>query len=316
MPSSTPYFSIAASVSPPPASENALLRAMAWAMARVPSPNCSNSNTPTGPFQTMVPAACSSAPQRSARVGPDVEDHLVGAHLVDRAHVGVRGGGELRGDHHVGRQRDLRAAGARLVHAGVRATSSISFSHSDLPTLTPVAARKVLAMPPPTISWSTFSSSDSSTVSLVETLEPPTIATSGRAGFCSARSSASSSPDQQRAGAGDRREARHAVGAGLGAMRGAEGIHHEHVAQRRHAARQLLVVVLLALVEAHVLAQHRAAGRAVDAIEPVLAQRHRLAEQLGEPRGHRRERERRVALPSFGPPEVREHEHLACWSSA
>ena len=31
-------------------------------------------------------------------------------------------------------------------------------------------------------------------MSLVETLEPPTIATSGRAGCCSARSSASSSP--------------------------------------------------------------------------------------------------------------------------
>ena len=32
MPSSTPYFSMAASVSPPPASEKALLRAMASAM--------------------------------------------------------------------------------------------------------------------------------------------------------------------------------------------------------------------------------------------------------------------------------------------
>src|SRR5690349_18270377 len=39
MPSSTPYFSIAASVSPPPASENAGDFATACAMAFVPSPN-------------------------------------------------------------------------------------------------------------------------------------------------------------------------------------------------------------------------------------------------------------------------------------
>ena len=69
----------------------------------------------------------------------------------------------------------------------------MSGSCSDLPTATPVAARKVLAMPPPTTSWSTFAIRLSRTSSLVETFEPPTIATSGRFGFSSARSSASSS---------------------------------------------------------------------------------------------------------------------------
>ena len=73
------------------------------------------------------------------------------------------------------------------------ATSSMSGSCSDLPTATPVAARKVLAMPPPTTSWSTFAIRLSSTSSLVETFEPPTTATSGRFGLSSARSSASSS---------------------------------------------------------------------------------------------------------------------------
>ena len=48
-------------------------------------------------------------------------------------------------------------------------------------------------MPPPTISWSTFAASDFRMVSLVETLEPATIATSGRAGLPSALPSASSS---------------------------------------------------------------------------------------------------------------------------
>lgn len=48
-------------------------------------------------------------------------------------------------------------------------------------------------MPPPTTSWSTLSASDCRMDSLVDTLEPPTIATSGRLGSCSARPSASSS---------------------------------------------------------------------------------------------------------------------------
>ncbi len=56
MPSSTPYFSTAASVSPPPAIENAFERKMACAIVSVPLPNASNSNTPTGPFQTTLPA--------------------------------------------------------------------------------------------------------------------------------------------------------------------------------------------------------------------------------------------------------------------
>ena len=308
MPSSTPYFSMAASVSPPPASEKALLRAMAWAIVRVPSPNWSNSNTPTGPFQTMVPAALQQRAEAVGRVRTDVEDHLIRAHLADRAHVGVRGGGELRGHHHIDRQRDLRAARARL-SSRRRAISSMSVSYSDLPTLTPVAARKVLAMPPPTISWSTSQ----------QRLEHRELG-----GDLGAADDRDQRPrrllqralerleltDQQRSGAGHRREARHAVGAGLGAMRGAEGIHHEHVAQRGHAARQRLVVLLLALVEAHVLAQHRRAGRAVDAVQPVLAQRHRLAQQLREPRRHRRERERRIVLALLGATEVRQHEHL------
>ncbi len=49
-------------------------------------------------------------------------------------------------------------------------------------------------MPPPTMSRSTLPSRFSSTVSLVDTFDPPTMATSGRFGLSSAFSSASSSP--------------------------------------------------------------------------------------------------------------------------
>ncbi|CSI79606.1 Uncharacterised protein [Vibrio cholerae] len=52
---------------------------------------------------------------------------------------------------------------------------------------------KVFAIPPPTTSWSAIFDSDSSTVSLVDTFEPPTIATIGRAGLSIALPSASSS---------------------------------------------------------------------------------------------------------------------------
>ena len=51
-----PYFAIAASVSPPPAMLNALDAAIARAIVSVPPEKASNSNTPTGPFQTIVPA--------------------------------------------------------------------------------------------------------------------------------------------------------------------------------------------------------------------------------------------------------------------
>jgi hypothetical protein len=54
---------------------------------------------------------------------------------------------------------------------------------------------KVLAIPPPTTNWSTILDKDSNTVNLVDTLEPPTIATIGRLGLSNALSNASSSPD-------------------------------------------------------------------------------------------------------------------------
>src|SRR5690606_22977308 len=54
--SAMPYLSTAARVSPPPAIENACEAAIARARVSVPLPNASNSNTPTGPFQTTVPA--------------------------------------------------------------------------------------------------------------------------------------------------------------------------------------------------------------------------------------------------------------------
>src|SRR5690606_493026 len=55
-PPAPPDWSTAARPSPPPATESASDAAMARASTSVPFANASNSNTPTGPFQTTVPA--------------------------------------------------------------------------------------------------------------------------------------------------------------------------------------------------------------------------------------------------------------------
>ena len=73
------------------------------------------------------------------------------------------------------------------------ASSTKSGSANDLPIGNPLASIKVMAMPPPTISSSTFSESAFRIVNLEETLEPATIATKGRFGLASARLSASNS---------------------------------------------------------------------------------------------------------------------------
>ena len=74
-----------------------------------------------------------------------------------------------------------------------RAVSTSDASASDAPTGRPAARANVLAIPPPTISRSAISASDSSNSSLVETFAPPMIATNGRDGDARARPSAASS---------------------------------------------------------------------------------------------------------------------------
>src|SRR5215472_7290378 len=241
-------------------------------------------------------------------VGPDVENHLVGAHLGDRTHVGVRGGGELLADHHVARQRDLRAACPRLVHEAAGDVEHLRLVQRLADR--PAGSREK--------GVGDAAADDQLVDSLEQRFEHRELGRDLRAAdhrhqrarrLLERALERFELPDQQRSRARQRRKTRDPVGAGLGAVRGTEGIHDEHVTQRGHAPRELLVVGFLALEEAHVLAQHGGAGRAVDAGEPVLAQRHRLAEQLREPRRHRRECQRRIVRPLLRPPEVRHDEY-------
>ena len=121
----------------------------------------------------------------------------------------------------------------------------------------PAASMKVLAMPPPTISWSTFAASCARIVSLVDTLAPPTIATMRPLRVLQRLAQRLELLRQQRARAGHRRVLGDAVCGGLGSMGSREGIVDVDIAQRRHLLRQRVVVLLLALVEAAVLQQHR-----------------------------------------------------------
>jgi hypothetical protein len=65
-----PYLAIAASVSPPPAMLKAGLAAIARAIVSVPLAKASNSNTPPGPFHTIVPADLSLSASNAAVFGP------------------------------------------------------------------------------------------------------------------------------------------------------------------------------------------------------------------------------------------------------
>ena len=82
--------------------------------------------------------------------------------------------------------------------------------------------------------------------------------------------------------------------------------------KRGHAACQLLVVTLFALVEAHVLAQYGAAGGAVDALEPLLAQRHGLPSSSDKRAATGASVSAGSYTPSFGRPRCESMNTLAC----
>jgi hypothetical protein len=89
------------------------------------------------------------------RFRADIEHHCIGGDGVDINRLVVRAGLEFARDDAVDRQDD-GAAGCRCFGFNFPGGSARSCSHSDLPTSMPRAARKVLAMPPPITSASTF----------------------------------------------------------------------------------------------------------------------------------------------------------------
>ncbi|MCY1431576.1 hypothetical protein D9M71_475480 [compost metagenome] len=94
---------------------------------------------------------------------------------------------------------------------------------------------------------------------------------------------------QQRAGSSDFGELGHAVGRTLGTVSGAEGVHHEHVAQGGVLLGQFVGVLFLAFVEAHVFEQHDVAGLDVNTAQVISHQRHFTAQGTAQVVGNRLE---------------------------
>src|SRR5215470_8164714 len=122
----------------------------------------------------------------------DVEDHVLRTDLVDADNAGGRVRFKLLCDDRIDRKHNFAALGFCLFQNVAGGLGEIVFRR-DFPTGFPIAARNVLAIPPPMIKAFTLSMRLPSSSSLVETLAPPTIAATGRCGRSSAFASASSS---------------------------------------------------------------------------------------------------------------------------
>ena len=84
----------------------------------------------------------------------------------------------------------------------------------------------------------------------------------------------------EQAHAGDLGETDGPFGGSLRAVRRGERIHDVHVAERGQLAGHFLIILLFALVEAHVLAQDAFTGLYADAVQIVLLKPDRNAEQF------------------------------------
>ena len=119
--------------------------------------------------------------------------------------------------------------------------------------------KKVLAMPPPIRTASATSMRWSSTAILSETFAPPEMATNGRFGMLQRAAEEGQLLLHQEAGDGGQ-IMRDALGAGVRAVRRAEGVVDVDIAQRGKLPRKAGIVRLLFGMEAQVLQQQHLAG--------------------------------------------------------
>ena len=291
-----------------PAREKALLRAIAIASVRVPSPNCANSNTPTGPFQRMVARRGDEHAHGIGRIRPDVQDHFLVQHRADRLHIRLRLGRELGGDHHIGGHGNDDAAFFRLFQQPladvehrrlIQGLAHIEAERREEGIGDAAAHDELIDLAQQGLQHR----------KLGRHLGSGHDGEQRPRGFLECRLERRQLAHQQRARAGHRRELRDAVSAGLGPMRRTERIHDIDVAQRRHFLRQVVRVLLFALVEAHILEEHDLARLNLDSAQPILLERDRHSQQLRQTLCHGSERELLRELAFFGPSEVRHDEH-------
>ena len=164
--------------SPPPTILTAPDAATAWATASVPFAKASISNTPIGPFHTTILALLSAWANVFCDAGPisrAIQSSLIAS--IDTVLYSASAAKRSAIITSEGRSKFTPFSLAWPISE--RAKSSLSDSTKDFPVAKPCAAIKVLAMPPPIISVSTFCSKFSMTPILSETFAPPIMATKG-----------------------------------------------------------------------------------------------------------------------------------------
>ena len=216
-------------------------------------------------------------------LGTDVEDAVVRPDFVDRDAVGARERRDFVGDDDVHGQRDFRAARGHHVHDRLRFDHEFGFGERLADALARGEQTGV-----------GDAAADDELVDLLgERLEDGELgrdlgaANDGHERTLGMFEGAREGLDfggHEKPGAGHGSETGDAHRARFRPVRSAEGVVHIDVAQGSVLACEFLVVLLLADVAAHVFEQHyfaRLNGEA--AIDPVLDERYRTAEEFGEP---------------------------------
>mmetsp|Transcript_14360 Transcript_14360/g.29553 ORF Transcript_14360/g.29553 Transcript_14360/m.29553 type:complete len:235 (+) Transcript_14360:179-883(+) len=193
--SALPDFSTAATESPPPMMVQApfaVISSSVSTMAKVPLAKASNSKTPIGPFQMTVLQSDRAAAISFVASGPlSSPIHPSGMAVAGTTWVLASGAKASATTTSVGRMNSFPEASALAMTA--LAVSTKSSSTREVPTLRPLALRKVKTIPPPTTTLSHLSRRVSRTVILEETLDPPTMAAIGFSPLLTAPSRYSSS---------------------------------------------------------------------------------------------------------------------------
>ena len=151
--------------------------------AIVPFENLSNSKTPTGPFHKIVLLLLITRSNALMDFGPaSIPSHPSGMLFISDTCVFASFENSSPQTTSIGK---WIVTFFSLAFSKIeRASSSLSSSHIEFPIFPPNAFTNVNAIPPPIISWSTFSIMLSIIVILEDTFAPPKIPKTGFSPLC------------------------------------------------------------------------------------------------------------------------------------
>mmetsp|Transcript_4039 Transcript_4039/g.5544 ORF Transcript_4039/g.5544 Transcript_4039/m.5544 type:complete len:253 (+) Transcript_4039:211-969(+) len=190
-----PDCSHAATESPPPMmviAPSLVISARMSTIPKVPLLKASNSKTPIGPFMMTVLQSERAAFCSLVVSGP-LSSPIQPSGMASAATICVLASGANASATTISEGRRISFPSFSALAKTSLAVSTKSSSTREVPTLRPLALRKVKTMPPPMIILSHLSRSASRTVILEETLDPPTMAAIGFSPLVTAPSRYSSS---------------------------------------------------------------------------------------------------------------------------